>query len=120
MRVEITAPYEFSGQLITSITKRYGVITNTEESAGYVMLKAEVNHERIPYIACSNEFSCFSKVPMNDMFGYSTELRTMTQGKGEYTMEFSRYTPCRGDVQEKLCRQYVAQNEEAEKQANKQ
>jgi len=43
MKVEVTAPYEFSGQIMTSISKRYGVITNSEESSGFVLLKAEVS-----------------------------------------------------------------------------
>lgn len=86
MKVETTCPSEFQGQIISMMTKRNGIIVSTDESEGF--------------------FSCVCEVPLNDMFGYATELRTGTQGKGEYSMEYSRYSPARGDVQNDLISRY--------------
>lgn len=86
MFVEVTLPDEFHGTVIGQLNKRGGIITGTEGSEGWTTIYAEV--------------------PLNNMFGYAGELRSMTQGKGEFSMEYSRYSPCLPDVQEKLIRKY--------------
>ncbi|XP_050685409.1 elongation factor G, mitochondrial [Leptidea sinapis] len=86
MFVEVTMPEEFHGTVIGQLNKRGGIITGTEGGDGWTSIYAEV--------------------PLNNMFGYAGELRSMTQGKGEFSMEYSRYSPCLPDVQEKLIRSY--------------
>ncbi|XP_012344621.1 elongation factor G, mitochondrial [Apis florea] len=90
MSVEITTPIEFQGIVNAQITRRHGIITNTENNEGWCTLKAEV--------------------PLNEMFGYIGELRSTTQGKGEFTMEYARYTPCLPEVEERLIREYQESN----------
>ncbi len=71
MKVSIEAPSEFQGRIMGSINQRRGVILSCTENGVYTVIEAEV--------------------PLKEMFGYATVLRSLTQGKGEFTMEFSKY-----------------------------
>ncbi len=86
MKLETAAPEEFQGSVMGQINQRRGVIVNSQTSEGYCTIEAEV--------------------PLNEMFGYSTDLRSATQGKGEFTMEFSKYAPVPRNIQEEMSKKY--------------
>lgn len=86
MTVEVTAPEEFQGAVMTQLNKRHGIITSSEGTEGW--------------------FTVYAEVPLNEMFGYAGELRSSTEGKGEFSMEYSRYAPCLPDVQEAVIQEY--------------
>lgn len=95
MKVEVSAPEEFQGNVMGQINQRRGIIQGSGTNEGFSVVEAEV--------------------PLAEMFGYSTELRSATQGKGEFTMEFSRYTPAPRNVQEELVKEYQKKREEEAK-----
>ena len=91
MNVSIEGPSEFQGDMVGTVLQRRGVLVGTTESEGFVRIEAEV--------------------PLAAMFGYATDLRSATQGKAEFTMEFHRYAPAPRDVQAELVEAYRAERE---------
>nr|WVH17027.1 translation elongation factor G [Archangium sp.] len=98
MKVEVQAPEDFQGSVVGQINQRRGTILESSTAEGYVTVVAEV--------------------PLNTMFGYSTDLRSATQGKGEYTMEFAKYSPVPRNEAEALMAQYK-EKQAAEQAARK-
>jgi len=86
MKVAVEGPSEFQGAVMGSINQRRGVIVGTFEEGNYTVVEAEV--------------------PLSEMFGYSTVLRSLTQGKAEFTMEFSTYKQVPRSVSEELMKAY--------------
>lgn len=93
MKVEVSAPEEFQGSVMGQINQRRGIISGSHTQEGSVVVTADV--------------------PLSEMFGYSTELRSATQGKGEFTMEFSKYASAPRAFQEELIKEYEKKRAEA-------
>jgi len=87
MLVSVEGPSEYQGDIIKTVMQRRGVIVGTTEDDGFVRVD--------------------SNVPLAEMFGYATVLRSSTQGKAEFTMEFARYAPVPVDVAEELVQEYM-------------
>ena len=87
MKVEVETPTEFQGSVLGNVSQRRGMVQGSAEDHGYATISSEV--------------------PLSEMFGYATELRSMTQGKAEFTMEFARYSPVPKSVQEELMKKYA-------------
>ena len=95
MKLEVSVPEEFQGSVIGQLNQRRGVIMGTESDAGYVTVECEV--------------------PLSEMFGYSTDLRSATQGKGEFSMEFKKYQPVPRNIQEEMVKEYQKKRAEGNK-----
>ncbi len=96
MKVSVESPSEFQGNVLGSINQRRGIILTTTEESNFTRVEAEV--------------------PLSEMFGYSTVLRSLTQGKAEFTMEFLKYSKVPVSVAEELKKQHEeAKKEEAKR-----
>lgn len=82
MKVEIECPEHFQGPVVGDVNSRRGMITGTDIRDGVSIINAEV--------------------PLSETFGYSTDLRSMTQGQGTFTMEFQCYRKTPASVQEQI------------------
>lgn len=88
MKVSIEGPQEFQGNIFGLINQRRGVIVSSTEDDNFTRVDAEV--------------------PLSEMFGFSTILRSSTQGKAEYSMEFAKYGKAPSSVSEQLIKEYEA------------
>ena len=86
MKVSIGAPQEFQGNIFGLINQRRGVIMASSEDNNFANVDAEV--------------------PLSEMFGFATILRSSTQGKGSFSMEFEKYGRCPKNIIEKLISDY--------------
>ena len=86
MKVAVEGPSEFHGGVVGILMQRRGIVIGTTEAEGFSRVEAEV--------------------PLAEMFGFSTVLRSSTQGKAEFTMEFSRYLPVPGAIAEELIKKH--------------
>lgn len=87
MKLETTVPDEYQGAATGQINQRRGIIQNTSNIEGNAVIEAHV--------------------PLSEMFGYSTDLRSATKGKGEFSMEFSHYAQSPRNIQEELAKKYA-------------
>jgi elongation factor G len=86
MKVSVEGPTEFQGNILSTINQRRGIIVSATEETSFCRVDAEV--------------------PLSEMFGYSTVLRSCTQGKAEFTMEFLKYGKVPGSIADKLKKEF--------------
>jgi elongation factor G len=86
MQVSVEGPSEFAGKVFATINQRRGVIISSVEDGTFARVDAEV--------------------PLSEMFGYAGMLRSLTQGKAEFTMEFLKYGRVPANISESLIEEY--------------
>ena len=86
MKIEVETPSDFQGPVQGDLSSRRGFLSGSDMRDNYAVIQAEV--------------------PLAEMFGYSTDLRSMTQGKANFSMEFSRYRPVPQSIQDQLVSKY--------------
>jgi len=93
MKVAVEGPTEFQGAIMGSLNQRRGMIIGTVEEANYTSVEAEV--------------------PLSEMFGYSTVLRSLTQGKAEFTMEFATYKQVPKSIAEEIIKKFQEEKQKS-------
>jgi elongation factor G len=88
MLVDVCVPSEFQGAVIASLNRRMGLIQSSDMNTD------------------GSDSNIVAEVPLQNMFGYSTEVRSQTQGKGEFTMEYLRHVEVPRNVQEELVKKH--------------
>ena len=88
MFVEVTAPSEYLGSVMGDVSSRRGQITDQEERGNAVIVRA--------------------MIPLSEMFGYVTDLRSFTQGRGNYSMKFDHYSEVPKSISEKIIKENAA------------
>ena len=89
MRVAVESPSDYAGAVLTTLMQRRGTIIGQQEDGGMSKLEAEV--------------------PLAEMFGYATTLRSATQGKADFTMEFARYMQLPPNLETELVEKHAAE-----------
>ncbi len=90
MAVEVTAPSEYLGSVMGDVSSRRGMIEGQEERGNAIVVQ--------------------SSIPLSEMFGYATDLRSFTQGRGNYTMIFDRYEPVPKSIKEEIIKKNGGNN----------
>jgi len=96
MRVEVEIPSEFQGTVVAALNRRMGMIQSSD-----------VNDD-------GSGTTILAEVPLSNMFGYSTELRSLTQGKGEFSMEYFKHSQVPRNTQDDLMKKYREEKEQEE------
>jgi elongation factor G len=86
MKLAVESPGEFQGTVLKTVMQRRGTVIGTTEEDLFCRIEAEV--------------------PLAELFGYATDLRSVTQGKAEFTVEFARYAPVPGEISKGLIERF--------------
>ncbi|MBO6262723.1 MAG: elongation factor G [Clostridia bacterium] len=92
MKVEIVTPEDYFGDLMGNVSSRRGTILGTEDRNGSKVID--------------------SYVPLSEMFGYATDLRSRTQGRGQFTMQFDHFSECPKSIAEKILGERAVKNDD--------
>jgi elongation factor G len=95
MRVNVESPTEFQGSVFGSLNQRRGIIVSSTEDGNFCKIEAEV--------------------PLSEMFGYATVLRSLTQGKAEFTMDVLKYGRVPAAISEELKKDYQEKRRQEQK-----